>query len=229
MRPRGPGVPWRPHGVLIATEDGHKVLSVFVGVEPFDHGARPIVEVRLREDRPHEVGFRVIAAPGGKAMRSCILSATMGNYARLRRLYLKDRVEESRRIYEPLPVGLRGLCSTPTVGTATIFWYETALVIAARLPTSLIRPGPATAPMSLRHWHYQGVVATQYWRTRAWPGLVVRVNGRQTYWASTAPIPGGVAYENFELEVPFAPGQEFWFGVTAGFTGQSWVLPSSER
>ena len=72
------------------------------------------------------------------------------------------------------------------------------------------RYGPDVAP----HWHYQGAVATQYWQTRACPGLVVRVNGRQTYWASKAPIPGGVAYENFELEAPFEPGQEFCFGVT---------------
>ena len=28
------------------------------------------------------------------------------------------------------------------------------------------------------------------------------------------PIPGGMSYENFELEAPFVQGQEFWFGVT---------------
>jgi hypothetical protein len=44
--------------------------------------------------------------------------------------------------------------------------------------------------------------------------VVVRVNGRTTYWGGNAPIPGGVSYENFELEAPFTAGQEFWFGVT---------------
>ena len=48
------------------------------------------------------------------------------------------------------------------------------------------------------------------------PGLVARVNGRTTYWGSRAPIPGGIAYENFELEAPFAEGQEFRFGVVPG-------------
>jgi hypothetical protein len=42
------------------------------------------------------------------------------------------------------------------------------------------------------------------------------VNGRFTYWASTAPIPGGISYENFELFAPFRQGAEYWFGVRRG-------------
>ena len=73
------------------------------------------------------------------------------------------------------------------------------------------------SPLVNPHWHYQGRLATQYWRAPVQKGLVARVNGRTTYWASNAPIPGGVAFENFELEAPFRPGQEFFFGViTAG-------------
>ena len=40
-----------------ASRSGHKTLSVFIHVEPFDNGARPIVEIRLREDRPREVAL----------------------------------------------------------------------------------------------------------------------------------------------------------------------------
>jgi len=39
-------------------------------------------------------------------------------------------------------------------------------------------------------------------------------NGRFFYWASNSPIPGGIAYENFELVQPYADGTEVWFGVT---------------
>ena len=63
------------------------------------------------------------------------------------------------------------------------------------------------SPDVAAHWHYEGAVATQYWQARARHGLVVRVNGRQTYWASRTPIPGGVAYENFELEAPSSPAR----------------------
>src|SRR5262249_2323240 len=64
------------------------------------------------------------------------------------------------------------------------------------------------------HWRYEGKPATQYWRTADAAGVVARVNGRTTYWGNGGPIPGGVSYENFELEAPFIDGQEFWFGVT---------------
>ena len=37
-------------------------------------------------------------------------------------------------------------------------------------------------------------------------GVLVRVYGRTTDWGDGGPIPGGMAYENFELEVPFAQG-----------------------
>jgi hypothetical protein len=40
------------------------------------------------------------------------------------------------------------------------------------------------------------------------------VNARYTYWQSRQPIPGGVAFENFELREPFYPGQRFVFGIT---------------
>jgi hypothetical protein len=72
----------------------------------------------------------------------------------------------------------------------------------------------AYGPDVTRWWHYQGAKATQYWRAPSRKDLVVRVNGRTTYWGTRTAIPGGVAYENFELEAPFQPGQEFVFGVT---------------
>ena len=56
--------------------------------------------------------------------------------------------------------------------------------------------------------------------------LHVAVNGRYTYWLSRQPIPGGVAFENFELREGFYDGQKFIFGITRktpkelGFTSQ---------
>jgi hypothetical protein len=205
--------PWRPARGRRFSEDGHEVLSVVIGIEPFDHGARPLVEMRLRADRPHEVALRVFAAPGSKPMRSCILSATMGNYARLRRLHLRDRVAESRVLYEPFRPVFAGFAPHRQWGLGSLLIRDGQALVAATPD----EPDPAHATYAAgvaRHWHYEGAVATQYWRSAARPGLVARVNARRTYWASHAPIPGGVAFENFELEAPFEPGQEFVFGVT---------------
>jgi hypothetical protein len=66
-------------------------------------------------------------------------------------------------------------------------------------------------------WHYGGFKVTQYWAKAAGTfrdDLQVAVNGRYTYWRSTKPIPGGVAYENFEMRERFYDGQRFIFGIT---------------
>jgi hypothetical protein len=46
------------------------------------------------------------------------------------------------------------------------------------------------------------------------PDLRVRVNARRVYWGSAIPIPGGPAFENFEVRQRYAPGQVFVFGLT---------------
>jgi hypothetical protein len=66
-------------------------------------------------------------------------------------------------------------------------------------------------------WHYGGRKLTQYWRKPAGTfgdALTAVVNARAEYWASTWPIPGGVAFENFELNEPFGAGQTSIFGLT---------------
>jgi hypothetical protein len=42
----------------------------------------------------------------------------------------------------------------------------------------------------------------------------VRVNGRRVYWASHDVVPGGIAYENFDVRQRYVPGQTFIFGIT---------------
>ena len=100
--------------------------------------ARPVVEVCLREGRPREVCLRVFASAGGKPMRSCILTATMGNYARLRRLFLKDGVEESRRLYNPLRPVFAGFAAHRQWGISEML-VARGRPSSRRLPTSLIR------------------------------------------------------------------------------------------
>jgi hypothetical protein len=66
-------------------------------------------------------------------------------------------------------------------------------------------------------WHYAGFKVTQYWAKEAGEltdDLQAVVNGRYTYWQSTHPVPGGVAFENFELRERFKNGEKFIFGIT---------------
>jgi hypothetical protein len=209
-----PRLPWQPARGVIREAGGKKMLSFYVHIEPFANGARPIVEVQLRADRPHEIAFRVYSARGGAPMQACVLTATMGNYARLRRLWLKDRVADVHRLYRSAPFDAKdGFADPRQWGVDELLVVDGEAVVAARPD----EPDPVHATYDKGvdpSWHYVGKTATQYWRAPARRNLVARVNARKTYWASHAAIPGGVAFENFELEAPFRPGQWFVFGIT---------------
>jgi hypothetical protein len=211
-----PRPPWEPAEPEFFEIDGVPALRFYVFVERFRSGAQPIIQVVLREDRPHEVAFRIFAAEGSTAMKSCILSATMGNYARLRRLWLRDQVVEPAQLwpgFESREPRLGGFAPHRAWGLEHLAQTDGEVVVAATPDEP--DPSKAVYPENVAPWwRYEGRVATQYWRAKSQEQIVVRVNGRFTFWGSTAEIPGGVAYENFELEAPFLPAQEFRFGVS---------------
>jgi hypothetical protein len=207
------GDPAAPFPGRVERVDGADALTFYVATEPFRNGARPVLQVVLRADRPHEVGFRVRAAEGSARMDSCVLSATMGNYGRLRRLWLRGEVVDSRKLWPDPKFDRLGFAPWRAWGRDRLLRVDGHLVAAAT--TDEADPaGAAYDPAVPPHWRYEGRPATHYWRAPDATGAVARVNGRTTYWGGGGPIPGGIAYENFELEVPFADGQEFWFGVT---------------
>jgi hypothetical protein len=192
--------------------EGTQALTFFLYVEAFNNHAQPIVQITLRQDRPHEIAFKVYAAKGSAPMRSCILTATMENYARLRQLWLKDRVVESRSVWNEFNPDGWGFAPARTWTSERLLTVHGNAIVAAT-PNEI---NPARAPYAVEvppSWRYEGVKATQYWQAPHQRGLLVRLNGRKTYWETKAEIPGGIAFENFELEAPFRPGQEFRFGV----------------
>jgi hypothetical protein len=190
-------------------------LSVRIDVEPFAaNGARVYLIASIDSDRPGELDLAVFQDRDSPALEELTLTATMGNFERLRWLFLNNRVVDSRVLFNgetgdaffehenyPLPEMLRSadgnaiaLCATdePTPSSETN------------------TPSP--------FWRYPLPRITQYWKVPARfiePDLRVRVNGRRSYWGSHKPVPNGVAFENFELRQRYRPGQVFVFGVTA--------------
>ncbi len=66
-------------------------------------------------------------------------------------------------------------------------------------------------------WYYGGSRVTQFWKKQQGgfrENLHAAVNARFAYWQSVRPIPGGVAFENFDLRERFHEGQRFIFGLT---------------
>jgi len=227
FRPSGePGSATCPPRGKIVRIGGVEALTFYLHTERFANGARPIVQVMLREDRPHEVGFRIYSASESREMRCCILTATMGNYARLRRLWLKDGPVEAGDLWPEFGPEENGFAPHREWRLGQLKRRGNEVRVAAT-------PDEA-APAEAEYvdavpfwWRYEGRPGAQYWRKEhPRPGLVARVNGRANYYGHPgARIPGGVAFENFELEEPFHEGQEFWFGISGSAGGADVCRP----
>jgi hypothetical protein len=197
----------------IEQADGVDWLSFYLATEPFRNGARPVIQVRMRDGAPGVV-FRIHSAAGGAKMDSCVLTSTMGNYGRLRRLWLRGEVVDSRKAWSEPKLDKLGFTRWRAWDRERLVRQDGRVVVAATSDEA----DPAAAPYDPsvpKHWRYDGRPGTHFWRGPDVPGTVVRVNARPTYWGNGGPIPGGLAYENFELESPFAAGQEFTFGVSS--------------
>ena len=217
-----------PAGELTRLSSGVESLTVTVRVEPFLNGAHLTLTITQRSDTPDEIQLAIRAEPDSALMEYCILTATMGNKARTRRLWLKDERVSSLELYPDY----RG----PDFTSHRIFYLDRLFQsptgdILAAITTNEANPSAAPPPPQALHWRYAGNPVTQYWRKPAgtWrPDLHVAVNGRYTYWMSRHPIPGGIAFENFEMRERFYDGQQFNFGITRqspdelGFNAAVW-------
>jgi len=197
---------------VIETSDGVEHLRVFVLVERFDNGADVYVRVSFRADRPHEIGVAAYRSESSVPLDACVLSATMGNFARLRRLRLADRVVTPAELWPEH--GGDGFTDHARFAASELTTDDGGDVVVSATPDEADPEHAQYALGTAEHWKYFGSRATQSWRApKPHPKLEARVNGRRSYWASSSPIPGGTSYENFELVEPFADGREFFFSI----------------
>jgi hypothetical protein len=205
-------------GVLATVAESPKRierLSVRIDVEQFAaNGARVYLIASIDSDRPGELDLAVFQDRDSPALEELTLTATMGNFERLRWLFLKNRVVDSKVLFNgetgdaffehesyPLEEMLRSADGNAIALCAT----------DEPIPSSEMNTAST-------FWRYPLPRITQYWKVPARfiePDLRVRVNGRRSYWGSHKPVPNGVAFENFELRQRYRPGQVFVFGVTA--------------
>lgn len=195
----------------VSERDGVSRLEHTVHVERFDNGAAVDVAIRFQSDRPHEVMLAATTRADSAPLESCVLSATMGNYARLRVLALRDRTVSPAELWP-------GFDRTDFTEHAAFALHELVhrggeVVVAAE--TDETHPQTATyAPGTSSGWCWTGRRARQSWRVRdPHPELRAQANARWAYWASTSPIPGGPSFENLELVEPYRPGRELTFAV----------------
>jgi hypothetical protein len=187
-------------------------LTVYIGCERFANGSDVYVRARFTADRPHEVALAGFRRENSVELDRLTLTATMGNWARLRRLNLADRVVTPGELWPGH--GGDGFTEHARFPLSEMTRDADGSAIVTAEPDERSPETAAYADGTHEHWHYVGRRAVQGWRARhPRPGLEVLVNGRFCYWASQSPIPGGTSYENFEFSEPFVDGQEYIFSV----------------
>ena len=189
-------------------------LSVRVDVEKFSlTGAEVYVVLSIDADHPREVGVQCFAEASSPALDELTITATMGNFERLRQLWLKDQVVDSRSLFRSYAGEAFVEGESYPLSDMIRSTDADAIVLATNDETS----PQDTEGNAVAHWPYPLPKFTQYWRVPGHdvePDLRVRVNARRVYWASTDPLLGGIAFENFEVRQRYVPGQTFVYGIT---------------
>jgi len=203
----------RPASGKVSVINGLETLTVYIFSETFENGARVYVRMRFFENRPYEVELTTNKCELSDSLDHFILTATMGNFSRLRTLYLKGKTKSSLELWPDY----RDIYFAPHDYTPAgeMISDDKGGVYFIAAPNESNLQAVNYSPDTREHWKYYGGKATQYWYCPD-PGddLNGLVNGRYFYWASKSPIPGGIAYENFEMKDKFRNGQRFVFGIT---------------
>ena len=197
---------------FIEEVNGVEALTVYVHSEPFISGANVYVRIRFYGDKPYEVELTSYAREDSPSLDNFVLTATMGNFARLRHLFLKDTVKSSLKIWPDYTDD--HFAEHDYTSSSEMITDNEGSVYFVSAPNEEDPTVATYAEDTKQHWKYRGKKATQYWKKKnPSEDLNGLVNGRYTYWASTATIPGGISFENFEFKEPFKNGAVCYFGV----------------
>jgi hypothetical protein len=213
-------------GKLTST-NGIDQLQLTVFIERFDNGAHVRLLLTQRSDAPDELRLAIELESDSAPIDYCILTATMGNKARTRILWLKEGPVTSGKLFPDY--------SGSGFAPHRIFPVDRLLRnmdhdVVVAVTTDEERPFEIQPFGKPHFWDYRGEKVTQFWKM---PAAFIRddlqcaVNCRFTYWGSERPIPGGIAFENFELRQKFRSGDHFVFGITRRLPSE--IVPDLPR
>jgi len=197
----------------ITKENGVEQLNILFGIEnSYINGAHVYITAHIREDKPDEIEFRMYAQKDSTEIKKIRLSSTAGNFNHLRILWLADKTLDARDLYPNYKeTGKRDFA----------LWTDFKFgELAKSFDGSLIVATTRSEDDPGQFWndYFTKYQITQYWKK--YPGSFdgdefSSVNAKYVFWHNGEKIPGGVSYENFELNSPiFEQGQKVWFGAT---------------
>ena len=214
-------------GKITRLASGAEQLELTLRCEKFNNGAHVYLVITQRSDAPDEIELTVHMEPDSKKLEYVVLSATMGNMARTRLLWLADGPMSTQKLYPGFSDD--GFAETEVFGFRQLHRTADGDVLVA-ITTDEANPA-GTKVAGMGDWYYGGKKVTQYWRKPKGDygnDLQAAVNARYLYWGMQLPIPGGAAFENFEMREPFREGQRFRFGVTQKTTAEL-GLPAGKK
>lgn len=217
-------------GVISHPDTNHpqtEQLTLFLFMEQYLDKAAPYIKVSIRSDKPEEICFEINNKANSAHMDRCALTATMGNYSRLRLLHLDKEIIDSRKLYSGYEdIDFIEKDAYPATQMLKLKDGSPIALATQNETMAELSPWPTdNAYYAKRGWRYRpDFKLTQYWRKDGPtydPSLQVRVNGRAKYWAVASrdpkqyvKLPGGAAFENFELREKYYPGQKFIYGLS---------------
>jgi hypothetical protein len=158
--------------------------------EKFLNRAHPHLKVTIRADKSNEIGLQIFNQEDKAPMQQCPLTATMGNYSRIRLLHLKNKIVDSRKLYEGFD-GIHFVEKKPYPVNKLIKTKKGYYITLATMSESfseLASWAQDSSYLPNQWWRYRPPFkVTQYWKTKASDrsdsSLRVRVNGRAKYWS----------------------------------------------
>jgi hypothetical protein len=208
---------WEPaEGVL--SEDG-KTLRLFVHPEPFSNRARPVIEIRFDAPHANRIGFRVHTASESTGMTECVLSAMSGSFADLRQLHFADgHVKTTKQMFESWPDESK-LTDKERSPWQTFSGEQFPLVDDGTL-RQIRLTSDVSDYSTLKYagavstgWQYKALPSEQSWLCAAETPFTVALRARKSFRNGNGPIPGGPAFEDFELRTRLQPNQWIWYEV----------------
>jgi hypothetical protein len=215
-------------GKIRRLASGVEQLELTLRVEKFDNGAHVYLVVTQRSDAPDEIELTVHAERDSRTLQYVMLSATMGNKARARRLWLADGPRSTRQLFPDFSGD--GFTGDAVFGSRHIHRMADGDALVA-ITTDETNPARVKVA-DMDGWYYGGRKVTQYWRKSKGDfgsDLQAVVNARSVYWGSHMAIPGGAAFENFEIRERFHDGQRMRFGVTRKTPGELGLSAGGKR
>lgn len=146
-------------GKLWSPAPGVEQLDVTIHVERFQNGAEVDLTISQRSDSPEEIEIAVRPRERSAPMEMCILTATMGNMARTRELWLSDGTARTAQLYPNF--GGDGFAPHTTFPLSRLKVNKSGDVIAA-VTNDENDPAAARPFPPGNHWYWGGAKITQY-------------------------------------------------------------------